>query len=170
MIIRPVRFFDPYSWCLLYLWFFDNFSCKCFCSYRDIFTEINCYTAIVICAAVTRDPSTVWSTVGPKNLPILVQSSSRTTSKNRPSLVRRSLPVIVFSGMIFVESGFTAAECWNLCHQKIKKKSNFFRREPVPISVRERNSGPKMKIYQPKRCPKGFLPLIKQQLIYWNKG
>ena len=49
---------DPSSWCLLYLWFFDNFSCKCFCSYRNIFTEINCYTAIVICAAVTRDPRT----------------------------------------------------------------------------------------------------------------
>jgi len=55
------QFDDPCSWCLLYLWFFDNFSCKCFCSYRDIFAEINCYTAIVICTAVTRDPRTASS-------------------------------------------------------------------------------------------------------------
>ena len=100
------QFDDPSSWCLLYLWFFDNFSCKCFCSYRDIFTEINCYTAIVICTAVTRDPRTASS------------PDRSVRDSGIDSLVRRSLTVIVFSWMIFVESGFTVAECWNLCHQK----------------------------------------------------
>ena len=71
--------------------------------------------------------------------------------------------------MIFVESGFTVAECWNLCHQKVKK-SKFFSRETVPISVSEKNLAQKNENRPVQEMPKGVSNLNQAAIDILKQG